>query len=147
MKTARATIPAQVRSIPELKFADQQMTSYGGLVVFQHLFERLGFFSELQGCCAHLKSKHLYSYATVVRVLIVHLLIGCQHLREMDFYRNDPMVLRCQERSKYAASRVVLFEDGIGTSRDATPFSVTSVELRRIVCGSGFACHCGSERL
>lgn len=94
MKIARATIRSQVRSIPELKFEDQQMTSYGGLVVFQHLFERLEFFSQLQVCCAHLQSKHLYSYATVVRVLIVHLLIGCRRLREMDYYRNDPMVLR-----------------------------------------------------
>ncbi len=94
MRIARASIRSQVRSIPELKFEDQEMTSYGGLVVVQHLFERLGFFSRLQGCCAHLKSKHLYSYATVLRVLIVHLLIGCRRLREMDYYRNDPMVLR-----------------------------------------------------
>lgn len=94
MKIARARIRSQVRSIPELKFEDQQMTSYGGLVLFQHLFERLGLFSRLQRCCTHLEARHFYSYATLLQCLIVHLLIGCRRLREMDFYRHDPMVLR-----------------------------------------------------
>ena len=94
MKIARASIRAQVRSIPELKFADQQMTSYGGLVLFQHLFERLGLLSRLQRCCAHLGASHFYSQAVLLQCLIVHLLIGCRRLRDMDYYRNDPMVLR-----------------------------------------------------
>ena len=70
------------------------MTSFGGLVVFQHLFERLGLFGKLSGCCQHLKPKHFYSYATILQCLVVHLLIGCRKLREIDFYRHDPMVLR-----------------------------------------------------
>jgi hypothetical protein len=77
-----------------LKFEDQEMTSFGGLVVFQHLFERLGLFAQLSRSCQHLKTKHFYSYATILQCLIVHLLIGSRKLREMDFYRHDPMVLR-----------------------------------------------------
>ncbi len=70
------------------------MTSFGGLVVFQHLFERLGLSEQLSACCRHLKPKHFYSYATILQCLVVHLLIGCRKLREIDFYRHDPMVLR-----------------------------------------------------
>jgi hypothetical protein len=92
VKVARSEIHSKARTFPNLRFVDQQMTSFGGLVVFQHLFARLRFFEQLSACCAHLKTSHLYSQASVLRCLVLHLLLGYRKLREMDFYRHDPLV-------------------------------------------------------
>ena len=68
------------------------MTSFGGLVIFQHLFARLNLFERVADCCAHLPGGASYSHASVLRCLIVHLILGCRRLREIDFYRHDPLV-------------------------------------------------------
>lgn len=94
MNIARNRTQSRSYSIPTLKFDDQEMTSFGGLVVFQHLFERLGLWERLRGCCAHLSPKHFYNHSTVLRCLFIHLLLGYRKLREMDFYRHDPLVQR-----------------------------------------------------
>ena len=39
MKIAKADIYRQVNRLPTLKFEEQQLTSFAGLVVFQKLFE------------------------------------------------------------------------------------------------------------
>jgi hypothetical protein len=70
------------------------MTSYGGLVVFQQLFQRLRLFERLDQCCAHLDGERFYRYGMILRCLVVHLLLGCRQLRESDFYRDDPLVQR-----------------------------------------------------
>lgn len=71
------------------------MTSYGGLIVFQKLFEDLALVRLIGECCSHLKCAHtrFYSHAAVLHCMIVHLLLGCRQLRETDFYREDPFVL------------------------------------------------------
>jgi len=71
------------------------MTSYGGLVVFAKLFEDLELPAQLRDCCRHLQSKcsRFYNHATILHCLIVHLLVGCRKLREMEYYQNDPLVL------------------------------------------------------
>jgi hypothetical protein len=70
------------------------MTSFGGLVVFQQLFQVLDLFAHLKACCLKLDSKgsRFYSHGTVLKCLIVHLLLGYRKLRDMDFYRDDPLV-------------------------------------------------------
>lgn len=94
MNIARTQTQSRSYAIPSLKFDDQEMTSFGGLIVFQQLFDRLGLWGRLRHCCAHLAPKHFYSYSAVLRCLMVHLLLGYRKLREMDFYRHDPLVLR-----------------------------------------------------
>ena len=70
------------------------MTSFGGLVVFQHLFSRLGLWRKLDGCAAHLRGARLYSHGLCLRVMLVHLLLGFKRLRDVDYYQTDPMILR-----------------------------------------------------
>lgn len=94
MRVARADIESRATGIPSLKFEDQQMTSYGGLVVFAQLFQRLQLFDRLGRCCAHLDGERFYKYGVVLRCLVVHILLGCRKLREADFYRDDPLVQR-----------------------------------------------------
>jgi hypothetical protein len=94
VRVSKSSIYSRAQSIPSVKFEDQQMTSFGGLVVFQNLFQRCGLFERLQDCCRHMVCEHFYSYATVLRCLIVHILLGYRNLRESEFYSEDPMVKR-----------------------------------------------------
>lgn len=41
MKSSRAEIHSRVHGVPRLRFEDQRMTSFSGLVLFQMLFKRL----------------------------------------------------------------------------------------------------------
>jgi len=70
------------------------MTSFGGLVVFQKLFEVLDFANNLKACCAKLdrKAPRFYRHGTILQCLIVHFLLGYRKLRDMDLYRDDALV-------------------------------------------------------
>lgn len=95
MKVSKRDIYTSVRAIPSVKFeSDSHMTSFGGLVVFQQLFDRLGLWDKLTHCCHHLDHSQLYSHGLALRMLLVHLLLGFKRLRDVDYYQNDPMVLR-----------------------------------------------------
>jgi len=71
------------------------VTSFGGLVIFQRLFETIGLRAALGERCAHLDAthSHYYKFGTVVHCLVIHLLLGYRKLRDADLYRDDPMVL------------------------------------------------------
>ena len=94
MRVAKSSAAARARAIPELKFEDQKLTSFGGLVVFQKLFEVLNLGSRLGACTLKLDraSTRFYKHSTALRCLVVHLLLGYRKLRDMDFYRDDPLV-------------------------------------------------------
>ena len=48
----------------------------------------------MKKCFAHLKVSPIFGRHLVVMLLIVHLIIGFADLRELDYYRDDPIVLR-----------------------------------------------------
>lgn len=77
-----------------MKFEDQQLTSFGGLVIFQKLFEDLDLVRHLKGCCRSVerKTSRFYGHGKLLQCLIVHLLLGYRKLRDMDYYRDDPLV-------------------------------------------------------
>ena len=85
MKVAKADIYRQVSSLPALKFEEQQLTSFAGLVVFQKLFETCQLKARLQDACAHLGARHHYGFSTILQCLIVHILLGYRQLRESAF--------------------------------------------------------------
>ncbi|MFQ5938333.1 MAG: IS1380 family transposase [Acidiferrobacterales bacterium] len=80
--------------MPQLRFEDQHLTSFSGLIVFQKLFRELSLKARLQSCFAHCSSAPVYPSATLVLLLIVHMLLGYRHLRHLSYYRDDPLVLR-----------------------------------------------------
>jgi hypothetical protein len=94
VKVAKTDIYRQASSIPVLKFEEQQLTSFAGLVVFQKLFETCQLSARLHEACAHLQPRHHYGFSTILQCLIVHLLLGYRQLRESAFYRDDPLVKR-----------------------------------------------------
>ena len=94
MKSSKAQIMAKFHKIPVIRFEDQQLTSFSGLLIFQQLFKRINFKARLKKCFDHLKVSPIFGRHLVVMLLIVHLLMGFRRLREVDYYRDDPIVLR-----------------------------------------------------
>lgn len=94
MKSSKSQTHVRFYKIPELRFEDQRLTSFSGLLVFQLLFKQLDLKQRLKKCFAHLKLSSIFGQHLVVMLLIVHLLIGFRRLREVDYYCDDPLVLR-----------------------------------------------------
>ena len=94
VKSSKAQIQAKYHKIPVIKFEDQRLTSFSGLLIFQALFGRIDLKNRLKMCFNHLKVSPIFGRHLVVLLLIVHLLLGFRRLREVDYYRDDPLVLR-----------------------------------------------------
>jgi hypothetical protein len=77
-----------------IHFEDQRLTSFSGLLIFQALFIRIQLKARMKKCFRHLKVSPIFGRHVVVLLLIVHLLLGFRRLREVDYYRDDPLVLR-----------------------------------------------------
>ena len=94
MKSSKTQIQAKFHKIPVMRFEDQKLTSFSGLLIFQLLFKRIDLKQRLKQCFAHLKISPIFGRHLVVLLLVIHLLIGYRRLREVDYYRDDPIVLR-----------------------------------------------------
>ncbi len=94
MKSGKSQTHVRFYKIPELRFEDQRLTSFSGLLVYQLLFKQLDLKQRLKKCFAHLKLSSIFGQHLVVMLLIVHLQIGFRRLREVDYYCDDPLVLR-----------------------------------------------------
>lgn len=94
MKCSKASIHRKTHRIPEIRFEDQRLTSFAGLILFQALFSRLGLKEQLTGCFRHLKVSPIFGHGLTVLLLIVHLLLGYRRLQDMRYYQDDPIVRR-----------------------------------------------------
>ena len=94
MKYSRSEVRCKIHKIPVLRFEDQRLTSFSGLVILQALFSRLQLQQRLRKCFRHLKGTPIFGYATIVKQLVVHLLLGYRELRDNRFYCDDPLVKR-----------------------------------------------------
>ena len=66
MKCSKAAIHRKTHRIPEIKFEDQRLTSFAGLVVYQSLFSRIGLKQQLAGCFRHLTVSPIFGHGVVV---------------------------------------------------------------------------------
>ena len=94
MKHSRADVRGKAKLGLDLRFESQSLTSYSGLIVFQHLFSLVGIKERLWRCFRHLKASPIYGHHMIMMLLVVHLIIGHRRLRDVDFYRDDEMVKR-----------------------------------------------------
>ena len=94
VKSSRAQIHAKLHKIPTIQFEDQKLSSFSGLLIFQALFRSLNLKARLKKCFDHIKVSPIFGHHCIVLLLIVHLLIGFRRLREVEYYRDDPIVLR-----------------------------------------------------
>jgi hypothetical protein len=82
------------KQIPQLRFQGQRLSPFAGLVLFQVLISRLDLRARLRKCFRHLEVAHVYSPATIVLGLVVHIIMGFRELSDVKFYRDDPVALR-----------------------------------------------------
>ena len=55
MKSSKSQIQAKYYKIPVIRFEDQRLTSFSGLLIFQVLFGRINLKKRLKTCFNHLK--------------------------------------------------------------------------------------------
>ena len=94
MKHSKADVCGKARLGLDIRFEEQNLTSYSGLILFQHFFSLIGIKERLWSCFRHLKVNPMYGHHVVMMLLVVHLIIGHRRLRDVDYYRDDAMVKR-----------------------------------------------------
>ena len=94
MKFSKKESFSREHKIPEIRFEDQRLTSYSGMVIFQSFFSKIGIADSLRDCFKHLKVREIFEHHTIMMVLIVHLLLGYRRLRDIEYYKDDPLVMR-----------------------------------------------------
>ena len=94
MKYSKSQIMSRAYKIPDLKFEDQNLTSFAGLVIFQPLVLALELKSRLWHCFRDLNLSRIFGHHIITMLLIVHLLLGYRRLRDLSYYQDDPMVKR-----------------------------------------------------
>ncbi len=94
MKYSKSQIMSRAYKIPDLKFEDQSLTSFAGLVIFQPLMLGLEIKNRLWHCFRHLSLSRIFGHHLITVLLIVHLLLGYRRLRDLAYYQDDPMVKR-----------------------------------------------------
>lgn len=94
MKLPKALSRTRKSCIPALRFEKQSLSSYSGLVVFQKLFADIGLSQMLSKCAPLGGPKGHTSFSLLFRLLVVNALLGMRKLRDVDLYREDPIVRR-----------------------------------------------------
>lgn len=94
MKHNKAKIQSKAYSVPELKFENQALTSFAGLVILQKFWAALKLKPRLQSCFGHLNHGKIFNRATVFLQLILHVILGYRQLQDSRYYRDDPLVQR-----------------------------------------------------
>ena len=94
MKYSKSNYSRKVYKIPEMFFKDQRLSSFSGMVIIQAFFRKRELKKRLQGCFSHIKSSASVDFLVVAMLLVVHLILGYRRLREIDRYKDDPIVLR-----------------------------------------------------
>jgi len=94
VKFSRTEIRSPVHTLPEIRFEDQRLPSFAGSVVLHALFQKLSLKDRLRRCFAHLPGGQIVGYPTICFILIVTIMLGFRRLRDIDRYRDDPLLVR-----------------------------------------------------
>lgn len=94
MRVSRKSIRSASWAMPVVRFADQALTSIAGLVLFQSMARLIDLRNRLERCTMRVRGTGAYSPGQVVLLLVIHLFLGYRRLRDLDYYRRDPLVLR-----------------------------------------------------
>ena len=89
MKSSRAAVHRKTHALPELRFEEQQLTSFSGMVLIQQLFAHLRLKERLRRCFRHLTKTPIFGWPSIVLLLIVHALLGYRDLRHIRYYNDD----------------------------------------------------------
>lgn len=94
MKHSKSDVRCKFSALPELRFDEQQLTSFSGLVVFQQLFWTLDLRRRMSRCFEHRSISPIFSTTSIAMLLVVGALLGYRRLRDIQYFQNNPLVLR-----------------------------------------------------
>lgn len=94
MKCSKSEVILKSQQLPDLRFEDQQLTSFSGLILFQQLFAIIGLREKLRLCFRHLRVSPIFGHGRIVLLLMVHFMLGYRTFRELRYYADDPMINR-----------------------------------------------------
>jgi hypothetical protein len=94
MKSSRRQVRRKAHAVPTLKFENQSLTSFSGLVILQQFFAILRLKFRLARCFAHQTVGKVFTRPILFLQLILHLMLGYRELRECRYYQDDPLVKR-----------------------------------------------------
>lgn len=94
MKVSKKQVLSRAHSLPVVRFEEQQLTSFSGMILFQALFRRLDLRGKLLRHLGRASKGVAYGLHALVLQLVVHLLAGFRRLRERDHYVHDPLLPR-----------------------------------------------------
>lgn len=93
MKYSKTDINSKTHAIPDVRFDEQKLTSFGGLVIFQLLLKSLNLKHRLRLCLERSQArKKTYGHATLVLLLVVHITLGYRKISDVKLYQHDPMI-------------------------------------------------------
>jgi len=129
VRLTRKQVQARARTLPVLRFEDQRLTSYSGMVLFQALFRRLDLKGRLLRSLGRARGT-AYGLHLLFLQLLVHVLAGFRRLRERDYYADDPLLPGVVGVHRLADTSTLTRRLG-----DAAPASVVAArkELRTLV--------------
>ena len=78
----------------QIQFGEERLTSHAGLELLRRFLGGLGFFRELASSERRLGIGGDFSFAKVVLTVLAMLLVGAKRTRQLEFLRDDPLVLR-----------------------------------------------------
>ena len=80
MKFSKSEIQLKYHKIPTIRFEDQKLTSFSGILVFQLLFKNLELKERLKKSFANMKVSPIFGRHLAVLPLVVHLLLGFRRM-------------------------------------------------------------------
>lgn len=94
MKPSRKAIHQKTHALPHIRFEDNALTSFAGVVLLQALFARLQLKARLRTCVEHLPGGAIFGHHVIILLLVTHLWLGFRELRDLRYYRDDPLLQR-----------------------------------------------------
>ena len=94
MKNSSHFVLRNYRSVPKLAFEHQRLTSFAGLVLFWQLFKNLRLLPRLEACFEHVRGSSIFTHGRIALLLIIHVLAGYRRLRDIRYYKHDPLIKR-----------------------------------------------------
>jgi hypothetical protein len=94
VKCSRSDVRRKAHALPQIKFEDQTLTSFAGLVLWQKFFATLQLKARLAACFRAFRQGKVFDRAGLFLQLIVHLLLGFRELQDVRYYQDDPLVKR-----------------------------------------------------
>jgi hypothetical protein len=94
MKNSSQSVLRNYRSVPKLAFEHQRLTSFAGLILFWQLFKNLRLLPRLEACFEHVRGSSIFTHGRIALLLIIHVLAGYRRLRDIRYYKHDPLIKR-----------------------------------------------------